>query len=36
MLIFIRKNAILKENVSIILYKKIDNLLYFDNNKRNL
>ena len=36
MLTFTRKNVTLKENVSIILYKKIDDLFYFDNDKRNL
>ena len=36
MLILIRKNVALKENVAIISYKIIDNLLYFDNDKRGL
>ena len=36
MLIFTRQNAALKENVAIILYKVIDDLLYFDDDKRDL
>ena len=36
MLIFTRKNVILKENATIISYKIIDNLLYFDDDKRDL
>ena len=36
MLIFIQKNVISKKNVAIILYKIIDDLFYFDNDKQNL
>ena len=36
MLILIRQNVTLKKNAAIMVYKIIDDLFYFDNNKRDL